>query len=295
MALRKQNLKVGLVAFIDLLGFSARVEQMKTTDDLEQLSDNVARVQRWFDYKPKDELIKETQTLISKTVLAFSDCIVVSVPIRSRLADQEGDFDVIMGELANFALSQGRCAVNGIFLRAGADFGIWYRNRDTLISPAMVKAYELERQASVPMIAVTNDLYEHLSEHLHRGYYHKSADPIPRVLRRYQDLPNGTAQWFIDYVPICLEAVDGAITGDDLAAYRSADPETRDKMRSEAFWRDCREWALCHAEAIRAAYAAAMDDHVRAKYLWLAKYHDDAVSRFYNNPPSEVLIGDLAA
>ncbi|GGF00319.1 hypothetical protein GCM10011611_02400 [Aliidongia dinghuensis] len=287
-------MKVGLVAFVDLLGFSARVEAMKTFEDLKLLDQTIARVQRYFDHKPSDSLTKESQQITAKTVLAFSDCLVITVPVDSELASQDGHFDVLMNELSNFALSLGLCAVNGIFLRGGVDFGLWYRNRDRLISPAMVKAYELERDACVPMIAVTGEVHRHFSEHRDRKFYHKSADPIPRILRRFDDLPNGKAQWLIDYMPICLESVDGHIAAADLARYKTSNPEIRDQMRNEAFWRDCRQWATWHADAIRGQYRTATAGSIRAKYVWLARYHDDAVARFFGTAPAELLIGDLA-
>ncbi|MGH8048676.1 MAG: hypothetical protein ACREKL_15660 [Chthoniobacterales bacterium] len=295
MTLNQRHLKLGLVAFIDLLGFSSRVERLVTIEDLERIERDVGRVQSWFDHKPTDESIKESQKITAKSVLAFSDCIVICVPVRSELTKVQGDFDVLMSELVSFAITQGRCALNGIFLRGGVDLGIWYKRKDTLISPAMVKSYHLERQACVPMIAVTDDLYGHLSKHRHRGFYHETVDPIPKVLRHFEGLPNGTSQWFIDYMPICLEAVDGSILSKDREVYSAADPETRDRIRNEAYWRDCREWIGWHRDGIRTAHAAATVDAVRTKYVWLAAYHDDAVERFFGTAPPDLLIGNLTA
>jgi len=294
MAINQRYLKLALVAFIDLLGFSARVEALTDEDDFERLERDVGRVQAWFDHNSSEKVVKESHKLKEKSVLAFSDCIVVCVSAMSELTKHEGDFDVLMGELASFAMSQGRCAVNGIFLRGAVDFGIWYRRNDTLISPAMVNAYHKERQACVPMIALTDTLYRHLSEHQHRSFYHTTSDPIPRILRRFNDLPNGAAHYFIDYMPICLESVDGSILAADQEAYSVADAETRDRMRNEAYWRDCHTWTCWHRDRIREAYAAATDDSVRAKYTWLASYHDNAVERFFGTAPFELLIGELA-
>jgi hypothetical protein len=80
---------------------------------------------------------------------------------------------------------------------------------------------------------------------------------------------------------------------EDREAFSAADPETRDQMRSEAFLRDCREWAGWHRDGIRNAHAAATIDVVRAKYVWLAAYHDDAVERFFGGVSPELLIGNL--
>lgn len=36
----------------------------------------------------------------------------------------------------------------------------------------MIVAYNLERDVVVPMLAASDDLMRHLSEHRHRGFYH---------------------------------------------------------------------------------------------------------------------------
>ena len=60
----RRNLKNGLVAFIDLLGFSARVEAISTEAELRALDDDVAFVQAEFEHKSSDELIRKSQKII---------------------------------------------------------------------------------------------------------------------------------------------------------------------------------------------------------------------------------------
>jgi hypothetical protein len=216
---------------------------------------------------------------------------VISVSSYSELARSDGDFDVLMNEVADLAMAQGRCVMNDIFVRGASEYGLWYKRSDTLISPAMVTAYNLERSACVPMIAIADDLMKHLSEHPHRRFYSEDSDPIEKSFRRYDDLPNGNTHWFIDYLPICLEAADGTIAVYDRTEYESAAPQRKDQMRNEAYVRDCREMTIWHRDAIVKAHGAASSDAIRAKYEWLARYHDDAVTRFFFDPPSELLIG----
>jgi len=294
MALNKRYLTVGMVSFIDLLGFSSRVMSMKTGADLEAIEHDIRRVQAWFDNKPTDEALIESQKIMSKKVQAFSDCLVVSVSSRSELAKSQGDFDVLMSEVTSVAMAQGLCAVNGIFVRGGSDYGIWYKRGDTMISPAMVQAYELERSACVPMIAIGDNLYKHLSGHKNRKYYSEDFDPIPRCFHFYQNLPNGKAHWFIDYLPILLEAQDGMIAPADQVAYHAAGGDIKNSMRNAAFRRDCLHTTIKHRDAIRTAHATARGATIRSKYEWLARYHDDAVRRFFKEPASEILIGDLS-
>ncbi|GEC57901.1 hypothetical protein ABIF38_008733 [Bradyrhizobium japonicum] len=278
----RRNLKSGLFAFIDLLGFSARVEAIINEEQLRALDDEVVHVQNEFEHKSTDRFIREEHKIVGKTVLAFSDCLVISVPLHSKVADSEGTFDLLMSELTSYAWAQGTCVLRGIFLRGGVDLGFWYRRKDTLISPALVRAYRLEHAACVPMIAITPDLQTYLSDHPHRKYYSDDVDPTPKTLMQYSNLPNGQTQWFINYLRICLDTIEPTISGEDRDRYQAEDQDGRDRMRTEAWQNACRDWARQHRNAILTAYASAgNDESVRAKYAWLFRYHNEEIGRFF--------------
>jgi hypothetical protein len=286
----RRNLKNGVIAFIDLLGFSARVEAISTEDELRALDDAVSFVQAEFGHKTRDELTRDSNKVIHKTVLAFSDCLVISVPVRSPLADHQGSFDVLMSELNSFALAQGTCVLRGMFLRGGVDIGAWYRRQDALISPAMIRAYRLEHDACVPMIAITPDLWTYLANHPHRRFYSDELDPIPRTFSQQNKLPNGSTQRFLNYVRICLETVEGRLIGDERARYEAADADERDRMRSETWNRACRDWARDHAQAIIKAHTGAENADVRQKYRWLARYHNKEIRRFFRREAQPLVV-----
>src|SRR4029077_6899322 len=126
-----------------------------TEEELRALDDAVAFVQAEFGHKTRDESTRDANKVMHKTALAFSDCLVISVPVSSPLADHQGSFDLLMDELNSFGLAQGACVLRGTFLRGGVDLGLWYGRQDSLISPAMIHAYRLEHDACVPMIAIT--------------------------------------------------------------------------------------------------------------------------------------------
>lgn len=292
MALSRRYANVGMVGFVDLLGFSARVLSIETANDLKAIEADVRRVQRWFDHRTKDEAVREVQKLQSKTVLAFSDCLVVAVPSFSELAGSEGDFDVQLAEVVSLAYAQGLCAVNGIFVRGGLDYGLWYKRRDTIISPAMVVAYNLERTATVPMIAISDNLMRHFQDHPHRKFYHEEPDPVSRYFREFE-LPGGRKQWMLDYLPLTLGEMDGSLTTEERERYRLEDPEGREVLRADAWRRAIRETASVHKDRIVVAHAAAATDSIKLKYEWLARYHDEALGRFFVETPPELLIGDM--
>lgn len=286
----RKNLKNGLVAFIDLLGFSTRVEAMTTEQELRALDDDVVFVQDQFEHKSSDKFTRQSHRVVGKSVRAFSDCLVVSVPLRSRLTASQGSFDVLMSELNGFALAQGGCVQRVIFLRGGVDLGFWYSRKDTLISRALVRAFKLEHEACVPMIAITPDLLKYLSDHPHRRFYSKDIDPIPATFTQYHRLPNGKTQWLINYLRICLNSIDPAIVGDERKQYQAADEDGRERILSEAWRKACRAWAKHHGQAILKAHASAQNPGVRAKYEWLAQYHNAEIKRFFRKDAKPLLI-----
>jgi hypothetical protein len=286
----RRNLKNGLFAFIDLLGFSNRVEAIETEEQLRALDEEVVYVQEQFEHKSSDKFIRDEHKFVSKSVLAFSDCLVVTVPLRSHLADYQGIFDLLLTELDSYALAQGTCVVRGIFLRGGVDLGFWYRRKDTLISPAMVRAYRLEHAACVPMIAITPELQKYLSDHKDRNYYSDDLDPIPTTFIWCSNLPNGTDQWCINYMRICLRSLEPVIAGGDWERYQTLDEDGRDLMRTELWQNTCRDWARRHGQAILRACASAGDKHVRDKYVWLANYHNDEIRIFFGEEAESLTI-----
>lgn len=292
MALGRRYANLGMVAFIDLLGYSARVSAIETEKDLKAIETNVRQVQKWFDHRTGDGDVRELQKLQAKTVLAFSDCIVVAVPSFSELAGSEGDFDVQLSEVVGLAYAQGLCVLNGIFVRGGADYGLWYKRRDTIISPAMVGAYNLERCAVVPMIAFSDDLIDHFQSHPHRKFYYEKPKPVDRYFREFE-LPNGQKRWMLDYLPLTLGEMDGRLLPGEKDAYRLADPAGKEELRTIAWRRAIRETVILHKERIVSAHAAANVAKIRLKYEWLAQYHDGALHRFFDKPPTELLIGSL--
>lgn len=286
----RRNLKNGLFAFIDLLGFSERVQRIRTDQDLRKLDDDVGFVQGEFEHKSSDEIVRKSQKIVGKRVLAFSDCVVISVPLRSDLTKLQGTFDVLMSELTSFAIAQGDCVQRGIFLRGGVDLGYWFHRRDTLISPAMVNAYGLEHEACVPMIAITPALRRYLSKHPDRGYYNKNIEPFSKIFKQYRKLPNGQTHWFINYLRICLESVEPVIGGKDRERYLSADADDRERMRTKLWQSACHEWALSHGQIIAEAHAKATAPSVRLKYEWLAKYHNTEIKRFFGKKAKPLLV-----
>lgn len=99
MTLSRRYASIGMVAFVDLLGYSARIQAASSLEDLASIERDVRRAQLWFDHRTSDSIIRDVQKLQSKKVLAFSDCLVIAVPSTSEMAIYEGEYDVLLGEI----------------------------------------------------------------------------------------------------------------------------------------------------------------------------------------------------
>lgn len=198
---------VGVTAFLDILGCADRIRAAETPKDIGAIVTDIRTIQELFEFKPKDQYVKEAHAGSKKTVLAFSDSVIVNVALHSTMTKLQGTFDPIMSELAGMALAQGRCAIFGLFLRGGVDIGWWYRNGTILASESLVGAYRAENSAQVPVIALTDKLYRFLSEHSHRKFYSKDVEPVRTLLRKYRHKGStGTiCFWYLDYISVVAE------------------------------------------------------------------------------------------
>lgn len=286
--INKNEVSAGITAFIDILGFGNKVLNATTLDGLNNIHDQVKLIQNAFDFDTTDELIQDVQKLHRTTILAFSDCVVVNIPLQSEATTYDGTFDPIMSEVTSFAYGQGTCCLNSLFIRGGIDLGWWFQSGPILISQSMVNAYNTEGYASVPVIALTNEFYEYFSNHKHREYYSKDYDPIPSVFRKYKE--GDKEFYYIDYMTICLESLDWQRSNQQLELYRSSSLDKKDKIKSEGFRQNIDDWLNKHARNIEAAYSAANDDKVRNKYVWLCGYHNEIADNFTLNPDCQCVV-----
>jgi hypothetical protein len=278
----KKSTSIGVTAFLDLLGFKDRVLSAHDTAAVDAIAKDVRKIQAEFDYKPKDTTTREIQAHYEKTVLAFTDCVVVNVPLQSAITEQEGTFDALMSELSGMAFAQGRCVSSGLFLRGGIDLGWWHRRGSTLISQSMVRAYKAENQANVPVIALTEELYRYLSEHNDRNFYSEAIEPVRHLLRRYQrKAPSSDVSfWYLDYITIFAESIDWITSRSQFLSCKSAAPGDRQKIMEKGYKRNLTTWFNHHARTIEKAHAKSKVECVKSKYVWLASYHNEIAPKF---------------
>lgn len=275
--------RMSLVAFVDILGFSERVSQVEANEALQVIVDDIEMVQTEFERRGHWRAHLESHhSDAKKEVLAFSDCIVVSMALESTYTRSEGVFDGFLQLMLDFALAQATCVLQNVFLRGGIDLGLWYHEEDTLVSPPLVRAYRLEKNISVPVIGITDELYELLSSDEGRHNYGEGADPLDGFFRFYTDPARKRRYRFIDYLPLCVSNLSWITDKAIHERYLAADVDKRSEIRHQGWAVAAKRWLEQHKLVILDAYSSADDEHVRDKFRWLAQYHNEYVSQMSN-------------
>lgn len=248
---------------------------------------DIEAIQKAFEFKSKDKYVKEAQMSSKTTVLAFSDCVVVNVALQSKLAKIQGTFDTVMGDLAGMALAQGQCVASGFFLRGGVDIGWWYRKGTVLASESLAGAYKAEGDAIVPVIRLTDSLYKWVSTHPDLKYYSKTIEPPLNILRQFNGIgrcSQPVSFWYIDYLSIVVESLGWETSAAQRERCMAAPPDKRDAIREKGYQTNIRRWLKHHARMISEAQARAKTTGVKAKYGWLAKYHNETAVKYTDSP-----------
>jgi len=249
-----------LVAFIDLLGFKALIENSSVEKILEILGKkgelDLHRIWSGQGYPPKTWPITYN----------FSDLIVNVLPFANYKEHER--FFLIFGFLSQIGALQASLVNRGVFVRGGITIGDIFADDRAVFGPALVRAYELESKISKwPIISIdpvsVEEIRSAASSFLE---FRKSTnDNVPGaqmgvaqlgafVRRTDEGIP------FLDYLE-CMR-FDDLTTGD--FDYLLGD----------------------HREQVMAAYKA----HKHYKYTFVAKYHDE---KCRESEHSKLIIGDL--
>lgn len=284
MATRKPKISFGVTAFIDVLGFGERVAAAATEHDVAEIVTVVDKIQAAFEYRTKDELQKKVHSLYKKEVLAFSDSIVIHVPLESEMTVHQGTFDPLMSELSAFALTQGELVLEGVFLRGGVDLGWWHRTGSKLVSASLLHAYKTENKADVPVLALTPNTLNFFEKHRHRDFYAEDIEPVSRLFKPYTT-PKGDSLQHLDYIQVCLESVDWQTSREQSEKIKAMSAEERDQARTEGYRTNINRWLHLHARQIEAGHASA-PAQAQHKYTWLADYHNAHAKDWMADPGS---------
>lgn len=279
-------IEASLVAFIDILGFGRRAKAVTSRQELDLLIRDVKKIHLYFERTTHEDIVGGIDAA-KKEVLAFSDSVIVSLPMNSPVAHVDGLLDLFMSELEGLAIAQGACVTEGIFLRGGIDMGGWYHQGDVLVSPALVGAYGQENITDVPVLALTARLHEFLRTRPDLSSYSDPSSALA-ILQEHR----GKNFYFVDYIRASLRGVHWVDRPERQVEYGTALPGFKAEVMAGGYLQSQRRWLEKHKREIVAAHSASLGEKkVRDKYEWLALYHNEVVHEM-DGSFSDLLITD---
>lgn len=235
-----------IVSFIDVLGFRDLLDTRHAHD----IRDIMLQLREFTtpDEVEKPRRVKDMR-LYSRP---FSDSVSDAV-VRVRVYDTQYHDGAFFNELLDLLHAQIQCVGSGVVIRAGVTIGdahVGLDGRGPVFGPAMVRAYELETHEAVnPRIVIDKSAYETFLTDTRLHYEGNSAELeasyVDRLLRVDTD---GTR--FIDYLV-------------------ASESEFASSLEYFSFLDS-------HAKLVRDKLAATTG-RVRAKFEWLAAYHNCTV------------------
>lgn len=193
MELEKGKYENRLVAFIDILGFSALVNKSESDPIYsEKLFKALENIQHNVEYNNKQKKVENS----AFEMVQFSDSLVVSLPYISAVS-----FNTFVMNL-NFI--QKILAEEGILIRGGVSAGKLYHRGTIAYGPAFIKAYKIESElADYPRIVIDPEIMnlKILPENGNieeakfiMGFHDFEGNRNPIVLKDWDDL------YFVNYL-----------------------------------------------------------------------------------------------
>lgn len=249
------SLLPAIVCYADILGFRSLTEHAyesgKESEFLQKIKNALAEVY---------ETLNNAQTFDGLAdpvfgVKAFTDNIVVAHPVSSpdyRLGEPE------LGTLLSlFAQVQARLVVDEFLLRGGVAFGDHYQDDNIVFGKAFLDAVDLDKSKKEPKMFITPSVEALVAEHL--SLYGDNPE-APLYQQLLEDPSDG--HLFINYLWTAFEHFPPApIDRDLLASHRDI------VLKNLKRYRSCRS--------------------VRAKYEWMAVYHNYVCHAIANQYPDE--------
>jgi hypothetical protein len=237
--------KISFCAFLDILGFTARMEESYEAGKADELLEEFYEI-----FSNQIEIMKKD---VNETLLyfkSFSDNILLAYPQFSN--DMESEFSFILWSIQDYQLAM---AIKGFFIRGGLSVGKLFIDENNVYGEALIEAYGLENKVAInPMVVLGQNVKELVDHHI--AYYANESAP------QLQDvLVNNDGQYFINYLSKCIiEGFEERILNINFLTMH------RDHI-NEALIKN------------------ADNPQVFSKFVWLASYHNyfcDSLSGYSN-------------
>lgn len=235
--------RLSYCAFLDVLGFSARIRESYKNKTANKLLQEFHAI--------FDKRIDKLKSEVDKSLLyfkSFSDNVLLAHPRFSE--DMESEFGFILWSISEY---QFEMALQGFFIRGGLSVGQLFVDDNSVYGAALIDAYELESMVAVnPIVVLCDNTMRLVDQHL--TYYHGEWAPQARHV-----LVNADGRYFINYLHECVIETDDGL-----------------ELDTEAL-------GIHRNQIEHALNQYAKQPSVFAKFSWLAAYHNhfcDSVSSF---------------
>ena len=230
-----------IIAFIDILAYSDLVEN----SDFEKVDRCVQIFLDAFGANDKEDILGRRTTY-------FSDTIITTIPVTNPNGKPQ-IHGLLYFELAGLCIAQAEMFDRlGLFVRGGITVGNLIHDEARIFGPGVIQGHKLEQQASFPRIIVDRALMTRYFEgrDLIASNHRRHSDDYCHIRPLMYREPNGDRS--VDYLSQALTNLD------DQRLYPGL--------------------LIKHRDAIRSGLKNPQSS-VRAKYLWLSRYHDSTVAK----------------
>lgn len=170
-----------IVCFMDILGFSAIIEEYETDESSVILRDINKALNIAVDTAinlPKANFDKELKEHFEYRM--FSDCIIMSLPYIEFGVDFKQQFYFLTITIQAFQQSM---LSFGFYIRGNISTGSYYSTPNMLFSGGLVKAHNNERPTKYPIISVSNDIIDRLNK---KTEWDNSLMPMGKILIKHK-------------------------------------------------------------------------------------------------------------
>lgn len=247
---KNNNYTLSIVSYIDILGFSNFV----CNSSFNEVLNSIKTFKKNF-----GSSLKYERELIGRRTSFCSDSFFATTPIG------RGQF---YHELHITAITQCQLIYSGQFLRGGITIGNVFHRGTNIFGNALVKAVDLEKDIEYPIIQIDNEALEYYKNnskmwsHPKCKFYTFEDDFkfLRPIIGKTQDNKR-----FVDYLAYIFTEDSGGCSF------------IKDFMQK-------------HKSEIITALSKVSDPHIREKYIWLKKYHNDTLTKNNVNTNSNLYI-----
>ena len=245
-----------LCTYVDVLGFREMVKQSAQSDDARSRIHFILQTFPQSYSSSPGVLGDEIRTEPYRIIRNFSDLIIRIIPLTDRILYKDGSSrlqeasEQIVHEGIDLCGAQFHLFANGILVRGGMTIGDIYWDDNEVFGPALVHAYDLERNlAHYPRIVIDPEVIGHLSR--------KNDKPNPPFTWHTYFRQDFDGMWFADYLGfIVAQAHPRMIHNKE--GYRPQFEKFRHSLMSNL-------------------KNETSNINIRAKHLWMAKYFNSVI------------------